>query len=159
MTISTNSQKYNIENATWKDLGPIREQEKLCFPQDSWPMLDLLGALSLPNFVSFKTIYNEKIIGFVIGEMKLNENTGWIASISVIPDHRGNGLAKKMLHKVEESMNLPEVRLTVRASNEVAIGLYLSEGYERIGRWRKYYRGKEDGVVMSKHFLHTHKIS
>lgn len=136
--------------ATWKDVGPIREHEKVCFPLDAWPLLDLIGALTLPLFIRYKVIFEEEVVGFVVGEMKTHEKTGWIASISVSPKHRGNGLAKWMLSEVEIAMNLPIIKLTVRASNEVAINLYLREGYEKIGRWRKYYKGKEDGVVMRK---------
>ena len=144
---------YKIEIATWRDLGQIREQEKICFPVDSWPLLDLIGALSLPNYVRYKASLGDKIVGFGLGELKPNEKTGWIASISILPEHRGKGLATKMLSIIENEMNLPTVKLSVRASNDAAISLYLKEGYLRVGRWRKYYKGKEDAVVMRKDLL------
>jgi ribosomal protein S18 acetylase RimI-like enzyme len=47
-------------------------------------------------------------------------------------------------------MHQPRVRLTVRESNSSAIALYRVNGYQQVKRWRKYYKGGEDGIVMEK---------
>ena len=37
--------KFKIENASWRDLMALNALEKLCFNQDAWPLLELLGVL------------------------------------------------------------------------------------------------------------------
>ena len=43
-----------IQPATWRDLNSLRHLERLCFPKDAWPLLDLVGVLTLPNVVRLK---------------------------------------------------------------------------------------------------------
>lgn len=139
-----------LQQASWRDLGPIRTLEKLCFPQDSWPLLDMLGVLSLPNITTIKAQEGENIVGFVAGDAKRWQQTGWISTICVHPESRGIGLGSMLLDLCEEKMDMPKVKLSVRESNKRAISLYLRRGYQQVGRWRRYYKGEEDAVVMEK---------
>ncbi len=68
--------------ANWRDLGGLRQLEKVCFPVDSWPLLDLIGVLSLPNIVRLKAVISDQMIGFVAGDKK-SSDLGWIATIGV----------------------------------------------------------------------------
>lgn len=136
--------------ASWRDLNPVRKLEKLCFPVDAWPFLDMIGVLSFPNIVRYKAVEGEEVIGFVAGDVRRIERTGWIATICVHPDHRGRGLGSVLLEICEEKMGMPKVKLSVRESNTQAIDMYYRNGYARVGTWRKYYKGGEDGVVMEK---------
>ena len=137
--------------ASWRDLSAIREIEKACFPLDAWPLLDMISSLTLPNIVRTKASINGLIIGFVVGDVKRYQDTGWIASICVLPEHRGQGVARRLLDICEREMNMPRVKLSVRESNQDAIGMYQHLGYAEVGRWKRYYKGGEDAVVMEKH--------
>lgn len=139
-----------IQKATLKDLSPLRRLEKLCFPLDAWPLLDMIGALTMPHIVRYKAIEDDELIGFVAGELRSATQTGWIATICVHPEYRRQGIAKELLKVCEEEMDMPRCRLTVRESNKAAIELYLDQGYMEVGRWQKYYKGGEDGIVMEK---------
>ncbi len=90
------------------------------------------------------------MVGFIAGEIRFPARIGWIATVAVHPDHRRRGIARKLIHLVEEEMAQPRVRLTVRESNQVAINLYQQDGYFQINRWEKYYKDGEDGIVMEK---------
>ena len=139
-----------IHYASLKDLKPLRRLEKICFPMDAWPLLDMIGALTMPQIVRIKAVDGDEVVAFIAGDIRASSKTGWIATICVHPDYRGLGLAKRLLAQCEQEMQMPRVRLTVRESNQEAIGLYRSRGYEQVGRWEKYYKGDEDGIVMEK---------
>ena len=144
--------EYQIQPAGIKDLGALRSLEKICFPLDAWPFLDMIGALTLPNIVRYKMEVNGKLIGFIAGDIRKMQRIGWIASVCIHPDFRRRGLAEKLLALCEREMQMPRIKLTVRASNSAAIMLYRQNGYLQVGRWRNYYKGGEDGVVMEKMF-------
>ncbi|MBW8011757.1 MAG: GNAT family N-acetyltransferase [Chloroflexi bacterium] len=139
-----------IQTASWHDLTPIRELERLCFPQDAWPWLDMLGVLTLPSMVSLKAVEGDKITGFVAADIKRRRRFAWIATICVHPKNRGQGIGTALLNNCEDKLTVPRVRLSVRASNSTAIKLYSHSGYVQTDIWKRYYRGGEDAVVMEK---------
>ena len=141
---------YTIEPATWHDLNALRRIEKVCFPKDAWPLLDLIGILTFPNIIRLKAICDGQMIGFVAGDIKRSERLAWIATIGVLPEYRGRGIGAALLRACEEKLDVPVIRLVVRQSNDTAIRLYERFGYAMLGKWRKYYSDGEDGEVMEK---------
>ncbi len=141
---------YTIEPATWHDLNALRHVEKICFPKDAWPLLDLIGILTFPNIIRLKAVADGQMVGFVAGDIKRSEKLAWIATIGVLPEYRGRGIGAALLAACEEKLDVPVVRLVVRESNATAIRLYERFGYGMLGRWRKYYSDGEDGTVMEK---------
>ncbi|MBN2045037.1 MAG: GNAT family N-acetyltransferase [Anaerolineales bacterium] len=142
--------KLQIQTAHLFDLSPLRRLEKICFPLDAWPLMDMIGALSFPNIVRYKALWEGEMIAFIAGEIRYPSRTGWIATVCVHPDHRRKGIARTLISMTEEEMGQPRVRLTVRATNYAAINLYRADGYVEIDRWVKYYKGEEDAIVMEK---------
>ena len=140
----------DIVSASLFDLPTLRKLEKLCFPVDAWPLLDMIGALSLPNVIRYKAVAAGEMIGFIAGELRIASRTGWIATVCVHPDYRRRGIAERLIRLCEHEMGQPRVRLSVRESNHGAINLYRVNGYIEIDRWRKYYKGGEDAIVMEK---------
>lgn len=136
--------------AGWKDLRPVHNLERLCFGRDAWPWIDLLAALTFPETVRFKAVLGDQIVGFIVGDRRNSRRTGWIATVSVHPDFRRRGVAKRLMAETEQAMGLPRVRLTLRVSNQVARALYEQLGYVQIDQWQKYYSDGEDGLVMEK---------
>ena len=142
--------EITIEQATWRDLGPVRDLENICFPVDAWPLIDMIGVLMLPNIVRLKAMQGDKMVGFIAGDIKQDKKMAWIATIAVHPDHQGQGIGRRLLAACEELVGMPRIRLTVRLSNHPAIHLYETTGYQRVGIWPRYYRGKEDALLMEK---------
>jgi ribosomal protein S18 acetylase RimI-like enzyme len=55
-----------------------------------------------------------------------------------------------LLRVCEDRIDLPAIKLSVRASNQAAIILYRNYGYQRVEIWSAYYQDGEDAVVMEK---------
>ena len=110
----------------------------------------MVGVLSFPNVERFKASQKGIVIGFVAGDVKRYENTGWIATICVHPDFQGQGVGSALLNLCEKAMGMPIVKLSVRESNNAAIEMYIKAGYRHVGKWPKYYKGGENAVVMEK---------
>ena len=142
---------WTIEPANWSDYPQLYRLEKACFSTgDMWPFWDLLGVLTLPNLVRLKASVGTTMVGFISGERKASRNRGWVTSLGVLPDFRRRGIAQELLEKCEAALGMPIIRLSVRASNQAAVNLYLNAGYHQVNRWKKYYGGGEDGLVFEK---------
>ena len=139
-----------IELATWRDLNPLRHLEKVCFPHDAWPLWDLVGVLTLPNVVRLRAVVDSQMVGFIAGDLRPSERLAWIATLGVLPEYRGRGIGRSLLQACEQRLELPHVRLNVRISNQVAIQLYQTSGYQRAGIWPSYYQDGEDALIMEK---------
>jgi ribosomal-protein-alanine N-acetyltransferase len=139
-----------IEPASWRDLNALRQLEKVCFPKDAWPLWDLVGVLTLPNVVRLRAMVDSQMIGFIAGDVRPSERLAWIATIGILPEYRGRGIGRALLQACEQRIDLPRVRLNVRISNQAAIQLYQTSGYQRSGIWPTYYQDGEDALIMEK---------
>lgn len=147
---STTSGEITIEPASLRDLNALRHVEKVCFPQDAWPLLDLIGVLTLPNVVRLKAVDGTQMVGFIAGDIRNSENVAWIATVGVLPEYRGRGVGARLLEECEARLPLNTIRLCVRQTNTVAIRLYERFGYLIVSRWKEYYQDGEAALVMEK---------
>ena len=142
---------WSIADADWRDYTQLTALEKTCFPkEDVWPFWDLIGALTLPGLVRLKAVMEGQIVGFISGEREAGRRLGWVTSLAVAPPYRRRGIAVALLAECESALGMPAVRLSVRATNQAAIGLYQAAGYTLVDRWKKYYPGGEDALVFEK---------
>jgi ribosomal protein S18 acetylase RimI-like enzyme len=144
-----NSQMF-IQAANLRDLNALRKLEAVCFPKDAWPLIDLIGALSLPNVLRLKAVDEGRMVGFVAADLRPGQNLAWIATIGVLPEHRRRGVARALLLACEERVRVSAIRLNVRVSNKGALQLYHELGYAEVGIWPDYYEDKEDALVLEK---------
>lgn len=144
--------RFEIIPAGWRDLGSLRQLEKICFPKDAWPLLDLVGVLSLPNVVRLKAVRADQMVGFIAGDQKSGD-LAWIATIGVLPEYRRRGIAAALLQECENQLGVVRIRLSVRLENTGAIRLYEGFGYQRVGTWPKYYQDGTDALVFEKRIL------
>lgn len=141
---------HKITSATLRDLNALRDLEKVCFPLDAWSIFDLVAVLTFPGVIRLKAVQDKQMVGFVAGDPRPSQGFSWIATIGVLPDYRRQGIGRSLLHRCEEQLSTPRVRLSVRKTNEQAIELYRGEGYQTIHIWAKYYKDGTDAVVMEK---------
>ena len=139
-----------IETATWHDLKDLHQLEKICFQMDAWPLLDILGVLTIPQIFRYKAADQEKMVGFIAMDLRRSQQTAWIATLAVLPDYRKSGIGSSLIRICEEEVNLPKIRLSVRQSNQPAIQLYQKHGYQQIEVWKKYYKGGDNALVFEK---------
>jgi ribosomal-protein-alanine N-acetyltransferase len=148
-SIETNTW-FTIETANLKDIGGLRHLEQVCFPKDAWPMLDLIGVLTMPGVVRLKAIAEGRMIGFIAGDERRPEQVAWIATVGVLPEFRGRGVGSALLLACEGRITLPVLRLCVRTDNLGAIHIYERYGYQRKGEWASYYQDGAPALVMEK---------
>jgi GNAT superfamily N-acetyltransferase len=72
--------------------------------------------------------------GGITAVARMSVHPGWagLSAVWVDPDRRGNGLGRTLLHAVgmlARQRRLPSVFLQVEVENDVAVGLYESEGF------------------------------
>ena len=139
-----------IISATIRDLNSLRKLEQACFEKDSWPLFDLVAVLTFPDVVRLKAMKDGQMIGFVAGDPRPSQGFSWIATIGVLPEYRRQGIARDLLHACEAQLKTPRFKLSVRASNQVAITLYEQEGYRTTDIWKAYYDDGENAIVMEK---------
>ncbi|MEI7849706.1 MAG: GNAT family N-acetyltransferase [Chloroflexota bacterium] len=139
-----------ITSANLLDLNSLRHLEKICFPQDAWPLFDLISVLSMSGVVRLKAVENGEMIGFIAGDPRPREGISWIATICVLPEFRGQGTGRALLQTCEDLLPTSIIHLCVRISNIDAIRMYKKAGYQNIDRWAKYYTDGEDGIIMEK---------
>ena len=140
----------DILPASLRDLTGLRHLEKVCFPKDAWPLLDLIAVLTWPEVVRLKAVEDGQMVGFIAGDPRPSEGMAWIATIGVLPEYQRRGIGRALLRACEDRLKETRVRLCVRASNQAAISMYLQEGYLSVDTWGTYYNDGENALVMEK---------
>lgn len=148
--IETPGSPAQIQQATWRDLFTVRQLEHVCFPKDAWPLLDIIGVLTLPSVTRLKAVANGQIVGFIAVDIRRSQNQAWVATVGVLPTHQRRGIGGALLQASESGLSVGSMRLSVRASNRPAISLYEHYGYQQVGIWPRYYQDGEDALVFEK---------
>lgn len=143
-------ENLKISQASIRDLANLRKLEEIAFPIDRWPLLDLIGVLTIPGVVRLKAEQQDVFAGFVAGDVRLRKEEGWITTIAVHPQFRRLGVAGALLDTCEQLMGVKRIFLTVRKSNLAALSLYQKRGYQQTKSWPNYYIDGEDGIVLQK---------
>lgn len=90
-----------------------------------------------------------QVIGFVLLSALFEEAE--IELIGVRKENQGSGIGKKLMNQVKDFVaahGVESVFIEVRESNHSAQHFYLSQGFEEIGRRKKYYqKPQEDGLI------------
>jgi ribosomal-protein-alanine N-acetyltransferase len=141
---------YQIVTATWRDLNALRQLERVCFPEDAWPLLDLIAVLTVSKVVRLKAVVNENMVGFIAGDQSSDESYAWITTIGVLPGYQRMGIGAALLTACEAQITKSSIRLCVRPANRAAINLYHQFGYVEVSIWRDYYQKGADALVLEK---------
>jgi len=138
-----------IRKMTMEDLQQVCAIENETF-SDPWSEEDFRNSLQEANNAYLLAELDGVIAGYcgywgIAGE-------GYIYNVAVKQEFRRRGLGYQMLKTlIDESADrgITSFTLEVRASNEPAIRLYESLGFESAGLRKDFYRKpKEDAVIM-----------
>lgn len=144
--------KMNIRKAKISDLEAIKEIEDESFI-NPFTKEDLLYEISKNPVSNFLVLEKD---GLVVGFLDywVTFDSATIDQIAVKKSERNQGFAKILLEKsINDLKELGEVSfftLEVRASNEPAINLYKSFGFQKVTIKEKYYDDGEDAIYMIK---------
>ena len=135
---------FTIIDFEEKYLDDIYNAGRICFA-DSCSKETLKKQLD--EVVCYVCLEDEKFIGYC--EMYVCLDEGNITSLAVLPKYRGKGAAKALVNKMLKTDGISTFFLEVRQSNEAAIKLYKSFGFEEFGVRKSYYQKPvEDGILM-----------
>ncbi len=129
----------------------VANLEKLCFA-DPWSLNSITSEVENPLAHWLVFLEGEQVVGYIGSQTVLGESD--IMNVGVHPDHRKQGIARKLLSRLESDLKAQDVTviaLEVRPSNLPAVTLYTTCGYVQVGRRPNYYRNpKEDGLILKK---------
>lgn len=144
--------KMNIRKAKISDLEAIKEIEDESFI-NPFTIEDLLYEISQNPVSNFLVLEKDGlVVGFI--DYWVTFDSATIDQIAVKKSERNQGFAKILLEKsINDLKELGEVSfftLEVRTSNEPAINLYKSFGFQKVTIKEKYYDDGEDAIYMIK---------
>ncbi|MGI9044651.1 MAG: ribosomal protein S18-alanine N-acetyltransferase [Gemmatimonadaceae bacterium] len=143
---------FVLRHADAGDVAGIERIERASF-SDPWSQDDFISVMSAPQTI-FLVAADQRggIGGYVLVMVVIDESE--ILNIAVDPAVRGASLGGSLLDAgmtEARSRGAKEIFLEVRESNEAALRLYSSRGFEAVSRRRKYYRTPvEDALVLRR---------
>lgn len=134
-------------------LDSLAELERICFSQP-WSRQALAEELENDSAFFFVAETDGEVSGYV--GLMITAGQSYITNVAVFPKFRRMGVAKMLLERlfsIAEKCELEFISLEVRPSNENAILLYKSLGFEEIGQRKNFYRNPtENALIMTKIF-------
>ncbi len=132
------------------DVGSVVDIEQRCFPIP-WTKGTFVMEIVSNKLARYCVAeVDGRVVGY--GGMWLIIDEAHITNIAVHPEHRGEGVGKKLVeHLIDEASDtdIHKVTLEVRRSNFIARALYTKFGFEPRGIRPGYYRDNgEDAIIM-----------
>lgn len=141
--------RYNIRQMEIDDIDNVIESENKIFGDSLGSDMLYTELKCNPYAFYFVLEVNKKFAGY-IGTW-IEEEHSEIINFLVLEEYQGNGFGSMMLDFVinlVKSVNVPNISLEVRKSNEKAIKLYEKYGFKYSHTREKYYKNGEDALVL-----------
>ena len=143
--------RTEIRNMSNRDLRGVAavEQASYAFPWSPGIFRDCL----LAGYQCLVLVVDGDVSGYAI--MSVAASEAHILNLCVHPELQGQGCGRQLLHALctrAQAMGVERAFLEVRPSNDAAIRLYRSAGFEQIGVRPSYYQahgGREDAVIFA----------
>ncbi len=144
-------QSVSLRPATPDDLEQILEIEGKSYPEP-WSREHFTIEMQTPHS-RFLVLTDDETDSVVLGYLIywIQAEGVSLLNISTHPKWRGLGFSKKMIQAmINETVReeIPKIILEVRASNRVAIRLYLQSGFKKTHERKNFYKDGESAVVM-----------
>ncbi len=121
----------------------------------SWSQESFSGELKNPSSYCFVLVAEEtatnRIIGFIC--FRIVDDESELLNIGIHPEFRQRGCGRRLLEFYIDfcrCQNVHSLYLETAVSNEAAIHLYRSFGYDSAGLRSRFYRQEEDALLMMK---------
>lgn len=139
-----------IRDWTEKDFPKLMALERACF-EDAWTTEMMKNEHVRNGFCGALAEADGEVVGYVCGYTLFED--GELLKIAVSQDCRGRGIGGLLLDSFTEkamSQGAEQIFLEVRTSNEPALGLYKSRGFEKTRIRKRYYPDGEDALEMKR---------
>jgi len=148
---------YDIHPLTLDHLPEVLRLNLRCFRKgDNYTKYTFDYLLNEPKTLSYRmTTPADEMVGFAFVMVK-GHDAAHVTTIGVAPEHRGRGIAQRLLAHLENSLRhrgVTTVMLEVRVGNLNAQRLYRRAGFNAVQRIGKYYNNGEDCYLMIKPLL------
>ena len=139
----------DIQRLELDDVTAIEEIEQRTMPAP-WSRMMFVSEIVKSTSVCLGAFVDEALVGYIIVSRYVD---AWhVMNLVVTPEHRREGIATRLLGSLFDQTADDDRRgftLEVRVSNEAAIELYESLGFEGQGVRRGYYTdNREDALIM-----------
>ncbi len=131
------------------DISQILEIERQSF-KTPWSRQAFVDELANPIAHYLVMLDGESVVGYAGFWQILDE--GHITNVALLPNYRGRGLGRRLVGRLIElakQLNIIQMTLEVRPSNDAALALYRQFGFSVQGRRPNYYYDtNEDALIM-----------
>lgn len=142
-----------IRKAQRTDAFAIAQIEKQSFIHP-WSLHSIEQLLEDPNALVLVAEREKETVAYAGANTVLDE--GYMTNIAVLPSFRRQKIARKLLEellKEAKARSLSFLTLEVRPSNEPALRLYESFGFQKAGERKNYYtQPTENALLLTKYF-------
>lgn len=139
--------EIEIRRLVYSDLPSVLAIERRSFPTP-WSLAMFVLELSKPSGICLAATADGRLVGYLV--CSRYADVWHLMNVAVTPERRRRGIAKSLLSELLERAGTDaRYTLEVRASNDVAIGMYERFGFRPAGTRPRYYHDNgEDAVIM-----------
>jgi ribosomal-protein-alanine acetyltransferase len=134
------------------DLDAVMAIETASFPGDAWSRSSMAATLADRDTAAIVATEADALLGYAAVLAPRGADDADVLTIAVAEAARGRGIGRALLERLLQeaaARGAVHVFLEVRADNPVATALYVSTGFEAVGRRPHYYQPDDvDAVVM-----------
>jgi ribosomal-protein-alanine N-acetyltransferase len=141
-----------VRAARRNDLDAVMAIETASFPTDAWSRSSMAATLSDRDTIALVAADEDALLGYAAVLAPGGASDADVLTIAVAEAARGRGVGRSLLERLlaeATARGASRIFLEVRADNPVATALYVSAGFEVVGRRAHYYQPDDvDAVVM-----------
>lgn len=151
MSAVVNRPDISVRSATAEDVSAIMEIETAVYPFP-WTRSIFADCIRV-GYSCLLCESGDQLIAYAV--MSSGANEAHLLNLCVHPDWQSRGIGRELLNKmlvIAKERAVDTVFLEVRPSNQAALSLYDSLGFNNIGTRRDYYPakgGREDAVILA----------
>lgn len=145
--------EFNYRLATLEDLDNLVAIETVCFDQDRLSKRSMRRWIQSEHGILLLLEQANELLGYGLVWRLKGTRLSRLYSLAVSPKLRGQGLAKKLLVRLEQlaaESGCFYMRLEVAENNTSALKLYESCDYRIFGEYSDYYEDHSDALRMQK---------
>jgi ribosomal-protein-alanine N-acetyltransferase len=146
----TDPQRVNVRDLTSEDLGWVADQEKAIFGTSAWSP-ELIASDFASGFRRYRGLYIEgALAGYAV--YGFDGDAFHLMNLAVAFDARGEGHSHLLMEDFlaeARGLGVDEAWLEVAVTNDAALALYRSHGFEDVRVRSRYYQPEGiDALVM-----------